>query len=171
MAMKKLKLKETNINPRSGYNITGAAGEFLVAAELSRRGIIATLTIKNTPFIDIIATNPLKGKVSNIQVKTRSEGNTQGWVLGRKVQNISKIKNHAYVFVKLSKFDIVPDYYIIPNNIFAKYQLKIHSAWMKELDRKGNKRKDNDIRNFKPESRDKKFAEKYHNNWKILRIL
>jgi hypothetical protein len=33
-------------NSRTAYNITGVAGEYFVAAELSRRGWIATLTLK-----------------------------------------------------------------------------------------------------------------------------
>jgi Holliday junction resolvase-like predicted endonuclease len=66
---------------RAAYNITGVAGEYFVAAELSRRGWIATMTIKNTPNIDVIATT-IDGKRSiNIQVKTRSIGNRQGWIL------------------------------------------------------------------------------------------
>jgi len=37
--------------------LTGVAGEFNVAAELSRRGYIATLTQRNTRGIDILASN------------------------------------------------------------------------------------------------------------------
>ena len=68
---------------RQDYNITGISGEFFVAAELSRRGLIATMTLKNTPLVDVIATND-KGKVASIQVKARSEKNKQGWMLGAK---------------------------------------------------------------------------------------
>jgi hypothetical protein len=42
----------TDANSRAVYNITGVAGEYFVAAELSRRGWIATLTLKNTPNIE-----------------------------------------------------------------------------------------------------------------------
>ena len=37
--------------------IVGVSGEFFVAAELSQRGIVATMTLKNTPYIDILATD------------------------------------------------------------------------------------------------------------------
>ena len=87
MNMGKTKKKTKDILNKSkkfDYNITGSAGEFIVAAELSRRRIIATLTLKNTPLIDVIATNPKKGLVANIQVKTRSRLNKQGWVLNKK---------------------------------------------------------------------------------------
>ena len=59
-------------------NITGATGEFFVAGEISKRGAVATLTLKNTPKIDILATNLKKGAFANIQVKTRSKDNKQG---------------------------------------------------------------------------------------------
>lgn len=36
---------------------TGITGEYLVAAELSRRGYVATLTLRNTRGIDILASN------------------------------------------------------------------------------------------------------------------
>ncbi|HSI36145.1 MAG TPA: hypothetical protein VK986_21355, partial [Tepidisphaeraceae bacterium] len=35
--------------------LTGAAGEYHVAAELSRRGRLATVTIKNSPGTDVLA--------------------------------------------------------------------------------------------------------------------
>ena len=37
--------------------LTGVAGEYFVAAELSRRGFIASITMRNSPGIDILATD------------------------------------------------------------------------------------------------------------------
>lgn len=34
--------------------LTGVAGEYFVAAELSRRGFIASITMRNSPGIDIL---------------------------------------------------------------------------------------------------------------------
>ncbi len=73
-------------NSRVTYNITGVAGEYFVAAELSRRGWIATLTLKNTPHIDVIATKPDGSWSVNIQVKTRSIKNRYGWILNRTIE-------------------------------------------------------------------------------------
>jgi len=36
---------------------SGIAGEYLVAAELTRRGYVASLTLKNTQGIDILASS------------------------------------------------------------------------------------------------------------------
>ena len=37
--------------------LTGVAGEYFVAAELSRRDLIASITMRNSPGIDILATD------------------------------------------------------------------------------------------------------------------
>lgn len=152
------------------YNITGASGEFFVAAELSRRNIIATLTIKNTPQIDVIATSLKNGMSANLQVKTKSERNKQGWKLNSKIDIPSEIKNHFYVFVDLHDPKALPEYYIIPNNIFANFSEKKHKTWLSITGRDGKEHKDNSVRNFKPYTNDKAFAEKYRNNWEILSL-
>ena len=49
---------------------SGIAGEFYVAAELTKRGYVASLTSKNTKAIDLLASNEDGSKVVSIQVKT-----------------------------------------------------------------------------------------------------
>jgi hypothetical protein len=157
-------------------NITGATGEFYVAAEISKRGAIATLTVKNTPMVDVIATNLANGKSASIQVKTRSIRNTQGWKLTNKAETQSTIKNHYYVFVNL-KQDSLPDYYIIPFNEFGKMIIAKHKRWLAMKGRDGNPHKDNNIRNFKPDKinlpfykPDVELGKKYKDRWDILGI-
>ena len=58
--------------------LVGQTGEYLVAAELSRRGLIATTFTGNVPHYDIIASNE-KGKHVSVQVKA-SRGPT--WQFG-----------------------------------------------------------------------------------------
>ena len=43
---------------------TGVAGEYFVAAELSRRGYVASLTLRNTRGIDVLASNAECGNIS-----------------------------------------------------------------------------------------------------------
>ena len=47
-------MKEQTRLKISGIQV-GITGEYLVAAELSRRGYVATLTLRNTRGIDILA--------------------------------------------------------------------------------------------------------------------
>ena len=59
--------------------LVGQTGEYLVAAELSRRGLIATTFTGNVPHYDIIASNE-RGKHVSVQVKA-SRGRT--WQFGK----------------------------------------------------------------------------------------
>lgn len=150
---------------RTAYNITGVAGEYFVAAELSRRGWIATLTLKNTPNIDVLATSLDGSKTLNIQVKTRSIGNRQGWILNKGIEKIVSGNNFYIAFVDLVGKNEKPDYFLIPKNLFAKWITKHHQKWLIQPERLGRAHVDNPIRTFdRPQFT--KF-EKYHNNWNI----
>jgi hypothetical protein len=50
--------------------LVGVAGEYFVAAELSRRGYIASISLRNTCGLDILATNQDASRSITIQVKT-----------------------------------------------------------------------------------------------------
>ena len=65
--------------PRSSgrhNKLTGQTGEYLVVAELARRGFIATTFAGNVPTYDIIATDGL-GRHISVQVKTSNSGSWQ----------------------------------------------------------------------------------------------
>lgn len=158
------------LNKKSG--IVGIAGEFFVAAELSQRGVVVTLTLKNTPFIDIIATNLEKGTVANIQVKTMSIGNNNGWRLGPKDEDPSSVINHYYVFVDLKGLGKMPEYTIVPKRELADFIRQGHKNWLAGKRRDGGERKDTSIRVFNPNVNKacRDFAERYKDNWDILGI-
>lgn len=59
-----------------GRRLTGAVGEFLVAAELCRRNLVATPFSGNVPHYDVIASGERGGHLA-IQVKTINGGNWQ----------------------------------------------------------------------------------------------
>ena len=50
--------------------LAGVSGEYFVAAELSRRGFIASITLRNTRGNDIVGTNASASKTVTIQCKT-----------------------------------------------------------------------------------------------------
>jgi hypothetical protein len=154
-----------NVNTRATYNITGVAGEYFVAAELSRRGWIATVTLKNTPNIDAIATTPDGLRSINIQVKTRSIKNRQGWILNRSIEKLLPGENLYIAFVDLKGIDERPDFYLIRRNLFSKWIADRHSQWLATPGRSGRVHVDNPIRAFdRPQF---KHFEKYHNNWNV----
>ena len=151
--------------------IIGVSGEYFVAAELSQMGIVATLTLKNTPSIDILATNLDNGKFVNIQVKTMSVNNKNGWRLSKKDEEISNVKNHYYVLCNLKGTGNNPEYYIFPQKVLAECIYKDHRDWLSGSKKDGGKRKDTDMRCFDPYIRKQhlEFGEKYKNNWEQLR--
>ena len=66
--------------------LTGVAGEYFVAAELSRRGYIASISLRNTRGIDIITTNKEASRSITIQCKT-NQLTRKVWILNEKSEN------------------------------------------------------------------------------------
>src|SRR3990172_11906698 len=96
---------------RLSKTLSGVSGEYFVAAELSRRGYVASLTLRNTRGIDILASNKDATKSVGIQVKT-SQRATADWVMTKKAEQ-DLAENLFYVFVSLpphapASFHIVP---------------------------------------------------------------
>ena len=67
--------------------LVGQTGEYLVASELSRRGLIATTFTGNVPHYDIIASTD-KGKHISVQVKT---SNSSKWQFAKADQFVSSV--------------------------------------------------------------------------------
>lgn len=139
--------------------LSGVSGEYFVAAELSRLGYVASLTLKNTRGIDILASNANATKSVGIQVKT-TQGNGKEWVLNQKVEN-ELATNLFFVFVRLNHLE-APEYHIVPRSVVAKHASEKHKLWLDTPGRNGQKHKDNTMRKFSD------LENKYLNNWKLL---
>src|SRR5688572_15524741 len=98
--------------------ITGIAGEYYVAAELSRYGFMASITLRNNDGVDIHASHPISKKIFKIQVKTK-QFNGKRWPMNIKAENRSE-PNLFYVFVRLKKELERPDFYIVPSETVAE---------------------------------------------------
>ena len=142
--------------------LSGVAGEYYVAAELSKRGYVASITLRNTRGIDILCTNEETYKAVNIQVKT-NQGPERSWILGEKAEN-EKDNNLFYVFVCLNGGDKHPNFFVVPSNDVARYTKETNDEFLNTLGKKGQQRKPNSIRNFKD------YEEKYINRWDLLNI-
>ena len=139
--------------------LTGVAGEYFVAAELSRQGYVATLTLRNTRGVDILASNADASKTVTIQVKANA-GKKAYWILSEKAEG-DTAEDLFYVFVRLNGSE-APDYYVVPRAEVAKYVTEKHKAWLAAPGRHGQKRNDSSMRVFRdPEP-------KYHNAWETL---
>ena len=97
---------------------TGIAGEFFVAAELSKRGWIATLTAKNTPDVDVLAARPTGDTHARIQVKTRTSAYKYAHRVGREIGLVGD--NDFLVLVDLGEAGENPRYWIEPTRVAAR---------------------------------------------------
>jgi len=126
--------------------LVGVAGEYLVAAELTLRGYIASISLRNSRGIDIVASNSDGTKSVSIQVKTNSDGGNV-WILNKKSEEFYS-KNHYYVFVALSQIGSRPRFYVVPSEVVGKYTASSHATWLKGTKKNGEKRKDLSMRKF-----------------------
>jgi hypothetical protein len=144
--------------------LAGVAGEYYVAAELSKRGYIASITLRNTKGIDILCSNYETSKTVGIQVKTNS-GSKRSWILTQKAENYFS-HNLFYVFVNLNNNLEQPTFFIVPSKIVANYCKNSHKEWLQTPGKRVAAHKDNPVRNFKD------FDGKYLNRWDLIeRIL
>ena len=132
--------KEVNkVKEKRGTQLTGVAGEYYVAAELSKRGYIASITLRNTDGIDILASNLDGPKTVAIQVKTKSDRN-KSWPLNSKPEELFNPKLF-YVFVNLNNDKAPPEYHIVKSKVVADFVREGHALWLKTHGRNGQKLK------------------------------
>ena len=143
--------------------LAGVAGEYFVAAELSRRGFIASITLRNTRGIDIVVTNKDATKTVTIQCKTSRKKKRQ-WILGEKSEAFLA-ENHFYVMVDLGDESERPSYHVVPSKIVAATIKKSHSDWLKAPSASGKPRKDSQIRNFSDKTN------VYLERWELLGLV
>ena len=126
--------------------LTGITGEYYVAAELSKKGLFAAITLRNNEGCDILLTNPNTNEQFSIQVKTT--WNRRKWVLNQKVEKETN-RNHYYVFVNLFKEEKRPEFFII-NSFELAQNIKLgYDLWINTPGNKGQPHNDNNIREFR----------------------
>ena len=127
-------------------SLSGVAGEYYVAAELTRLGFIASITLRNAKGVDILATNLSASKTAAIQVKT-NQNSEKCWIMNQKSETIFG-ENFFYVFVNLGSHLKHPEYHIVPSAIVAKFIRDSHALWLNTPGKKGQARKDTTMRKF-----------------------
>ncbi len=135
----------------SKAQLTGMTGTFLVAAQLSARGFIASTTSRSAAGADILVTDPECRVTYSIQVKTNSKKSTW-WVLGNK-EPPKGSKSHIYAFVNLRKGesgDVTADYYFAPSTVIRRIA------------------EQGDGKNWKPYVVSRQRLNKYHDNWGLF---
>jgi len=150
----------TYLGSKLPNTLVGVSGEYFVAAELSRRGYVASITLRNTRGVDILATNSKASKHLSIQVKTNTSGK-RNWMLSEKSE-ADTAESHFFVFVNLTKCGTLPEYFVVPCKVVADFIYKDHRRWLKEKGRQGKKHNATPMRQFRNPD------DKYRDNWKQL---
>ena len=96
-----------------------------------------------------------------IQVKTNQD-HDKYWILNKKAED-SYAERFFYVFVNLNKGG-VPKFFIVPSKDVAKFIKKDHRDYLKEVGKRGRKRKDSPMRKFRDSER------QYYDRWDLLSL-
>ena len=127
--------------------LSGVAGEYFVAAELSRRGLIASITLRNSRSIDLICATEDAQRSVSIQVKT-NQGSDRSWLMSKSAETLVG-ENLFYVFVCLNGLAGAPQYHIVESCTVAEHCRSSHENWLKGTKLDGSARKDTPMRVFR----------------------
>ena len=135
----------------SATSLTGAAGEHFVMSQLLRRGFIAALAPVGVPNCDIVVTDDIGDRLCAVQVKARnSTGADGGWHRGKKHEAL-KSPSLFYCFVDFGHGVKTASFtYVVPAAIVATTLAECHQAWLDQPGKKGQQRKDGDMRRLLP---------------------
>ena len=138
----------------------GVAGEYLAAGELSLRGYVSSITLRNSRGIDIIVSNAEGTCSITVQVKTNGKGG-RSWLLSKKSEPYSS-ERHVYIFVSIQGLGVRPDYFVVPSQEVVNQIQTNHQNWIRGRKRNGEPRKDSKMRKFRdPDG-------KYLEAWEII---
>jgi len=133
------------------------AGEYYLAAYLSAKNFVVTVTLGRAEGYDLLVVNP-KGKPLKISVKTRLP-KTKRFALNKKCENL-KSDDLFYAFISLDNFQSVPKFWIVHSKIVAERLKESYDKWKITPNKQGGTHNDTNMRNFCP------YNEKYYPaNW------
>jgi len=149
--------------------LIGNAGEFYVAAELLKRGVVAALAPRNAPAFDILAT---KGaKTVRVRVKTKSTEYTDWqWAIkkdGTIFRDLGR-KGDFTVLVNLTRETKDLTFFVVPTEQLNQWLLDDFAAWVRTPGKNG---RPHDPSNKKRHLNYPKFAERlgqYANQWERM---
>ncbi len=96
--------------------LTGATGVYLVAAELSKRGFVASVTSRSAQGADILVTDQQCQRTYSVQVKT-NRATFSFWLVGKQAKDFVS-PSHFYVLVNLRNGRT--EYFIVPSQVVSE---------------------------------------------------
>ena len=102
----------------SDNQLNGMRDVYLVAAELSRHGFIASPTSRSAPGADILCTDADCKRAFSVQVKTKS-AQASYWLLSADYRRFVS-DSHIYVFVSIKEGGVPAEFFVVPSTAVAK---------------------------------------------------
>ena len=107
--------------------LIGAAGVHYIVSELSKRGLIALPTIRNTPGFDVLVPSLDGSWNANLQVKT-SKDKVNFWPVGKKYDSF-KGDNNYYMFLRYIRKEEKFEIFLEPaKKVAEKVKIKIEEG-------------------------------------------
>ena len=91
--------------------VSGARAVYAVAAELSRLGLIASVTARNAKGADILVTDVNCQRAFSVQVKSSRARRNWHWLIGKELHFS---KSLVFVFVHFREKG-TPEYFVVPS--------------------------------------------------------
>ena len=122
----------------SNAQLVGAAGVHFVAARMNALGLHAAPTIRNVPGVDLLVSSLDGRKSVAIQVKTsawasRTSGRGEAKVISEYQWACKYVEGESdslfYAFVDLKEFNELPDIYLLPSRVVAKWYRDAPTRW------------------------------------------
>jgi hypothetical protein len=129
--------------------LTGMRGVYLVAAELSRRGFIASPTSRSARGADVLVTDQACRQAYSVQVKTNAD-DPSFWLVGQHVP-VSDTPVYVLVNLRSKKIGLQPEFFVIPSHIVKErlvHSKSPQSNWY-SIFKKDGKKGEKGIEDFK----------------------
>lgn len=155
---------------KAGYSsLVGNSGEHYVVAELLKRGIVAALTPRNTPAIDILAN---KGtQTARIRVKTKSEDyDDWQWVIkqdGTIFRDMHMTADFT-VLVSLTEETKNLQFYVVPTSHVDAWLKEDHDCWVNTPGRWGRRHDPANTKRHLNINKRRRDLESFLDNWDII---
>ncbi len=114
----------------SKHQLTGMMGVYLVAAELSRHGFVASPTSRSARGADILVTDQQCTRAFSVQVKTNASTFSY-WLVNAHAKEMAS-PSHLYVLVNVRKGGKEIEYFVVPSKVAAEkvvVETKERSSW------------------------------------------
>lgn len=100
--------------------MTGMRGVYLVAAELSKKGFIASPTSRSAMGADILVTDQRCSRAWSVQVKTNAKTHSFWLLSGKTKETVSPTHIYALVNLITRRDGETVEYFVIPSTVVAE---------------------------------------------------